>query len=487
MRAPVLLAATAALVVGCAASSPPEAGGERPSSASAAIINGAADTTHQAVVSIILQQGQAGGICSGTIVKVDPATKIGWVLTAAHCVEIPPVLVIQGDDFESPSALQYQIIDYAHDTRYQLGGSAGQLYDVAVVRIAGVDASTPTIALASSPDGVVQGTPVVAVGYGRTTLTGSGSGDTNTVRRRVALTVGQVTNAQLRYDMSARGFCQGDSGGPDLVTSGGTERVVGVHSYVEGDCDGVGASGRVAGNRTFIDAELAKAPPPASCGLCEQIASSGSNECARLTSACLSDKDCKGFYDCLGGCGGTSTCKATCLGKFPKAEGPFTAAAGCVCTRACAAECGSTLSCRGVAKCGYKFPAGDCATCTEASCCQEALDCGADGQCYLCLKGADADPACATNAARKKLATCVSTSCSRECAGTGLDTGADPPPADEATPDGTPEGTTTTTTSGCAAAPLRGPGGRAGDAALAALVLGALTWTRRRPLRSRHR
>lgn len=456
MRALVLLAASAALAVACGTRSS-ETVAERAGVAVSPIVNGVADTTHQAVVAVVLQSGSQGGLCSGTIVKVDPSTKIGWVLTAAHCVEIPPVIVLQTDDLQSPTALKYQILDYAPDPRYQLGGDAGQLYDVAVVRVAGVDATTPILPLVSSPDGVSAGTPVVAVGYGRTTLTSSGTADANTVRRKVSLGVAQVTNAQLAYDMSARGFCQGDSGGPDLVASGGVEKVAGVHSYVQGDCNGTGVSGRVAGNRSFIDAQLAKTTAPTGCGFCEAVASSGNGECARLTSACLADQGCKAFYDCLGSCGGTSSCKTACLAKFPMAEGPFMAAAGCVCARACIGECGSTLSCRGVPKCGYKFPAGECSTCTEGACCQEALDCGADGQCYSCLKSSDADPACATNAARKKLASCVASRCAQPCAGTGLDTNAEVPPADEGAPaDGAAASTTSTTTSGCSI-------GRAGD------------------------
>lgn len=447
MRAPSILAVPVLASIACSAS-PPQP--ERSSTAASAIINGAVDTTHHAVVAVSLQQGNEGGLCSGTIVKVDTQRKIGWVLTAAHCVKIPPVLVVQGDDFNDLRALHYEIVDYLADPRYDQNGSAGQPYDFAVVRIAGVDAQTPTIPLVTSSDGVAAGTRVVAVGFGRTTLASSGQQDSNSLRRSVSLTVTQTSSTELGYDMSVRGICQGDSGGPDLVNAGGVEKVAAVHSYVEGDCNGLGVSGRVAGDLAFVGGELGKALPPDGCGLCDKIAVSGNNECARLTNACLSDKDCKGFYDCFTQCGGTAACTTSCVPKFPKAEGPFTAAAGCVCTRACAAQCGGLLQCRGVPKCGYKFPAGDCTTCTEASCCQEALDCGADGPCYLCLKSGDVDPACATNAARKKLATCVAGGCATPCAGTGLDTGGD---ADAGTDPPAPPVTTTTTTSGCSAAP----------------------------------
>ena len=189
MRTSFLLAvAWIAVVVGACAVTPehrePPAEDGRIGTAASAIINGQPDTTHQAVVAIVLQSGSQGGLCSGTIVKTDPVKHIGWVLAAAHCVELPPVYVLQADDFSQVSqVLKYDVIDYNADSRY--GGMIGSPYDFAVIRIAGVDATTPTIPLASANDGLTVGTNVVSVGYGRTSLIASGAGTENTVRRRV--------------------------------------------------------------------------------------------------------------------------------------------------------------------------------------------------------------------------------------------------------------------------------------------------------------
>lgn len=467
-----------ALGLGACASSPPQGEDpERVARSSSAIINGQLDTTHDAVVAIIMQEGTQGGLCSGTMVKVDATRHIGWVATAAHCVEVPPVLVVQGADFTQPEALRYEIIDYKADDRYT--GSAGSSYDFAMIRVAGVDATTPTIPLVTSPDGLVNGTPVLSVGYGRTTLNSSGSTDENTVRRRVSKTLGQVGSTQIAYSMSTSGICQGDSGGPVLTSSGGSERVVGVHSYVQGDCNGNGVSGRVQAGLGFFDGELDKPLPPEDCGLCQLISSSGNGVCAALTKSCLSDKDCKGYYDCLQ----SGASRATCLAKFPKAEGPFNAAANCSCTRACTATCTGGLECRSVPKCGYKFPAGDCQKCTESACCDESLACASDGTCYVCLKTGDAAAECATNAARKTLATCVASKCKTECAGTGLDTGADPN-VPEGSGGGDPANgaggkSTTTTTSGCATAPSPSPGSSPVGLAFAAAALAALAGRKR--------
>lgn len=443
-----------------------------------AIINGQADTTHQAVVAIVLQEGDQGGLCSGTIVKVDAASHVGWVATAAHCVTIPPVFVLQGDDFSTPTGvLRYDILDYEAHPSYN--GQTSSPYDFAMIRILGVDASTPVIPLVSSPDGLAVGTPVVSVGYGRTSLTAGAAGDQNSIRRRVSKSLGEVTSQRVAYDMRNSGICQGDSGGPVLVGSGSSERVAAIHSYVQGDCNGVGVSGRATFVASFYGGELAKAAPPNDCETCGKIAGSGKGTCAAATAACLSDKECGGYYECLS----SGKTKAACLVKFPKAEGPFLAAANCTCTQACTSQCKSSYECINTPKCGYKLPAGDCATCTEASCCDQALACASDGACYVCLKGNDASSDCATNPARKKLATCAATKCATECAGSSVTTGAEPPA------EGTPEasggpaggGTKTTTTSGCSFTPSRARhDAPAFAAALSLLVALAATRLRRR-------
>ncbi len=460
--------------------------------AASAIINGQVDTTHNAVVGIAVGDS---GLCSGTIVKVDAATKIGWVLTAAHCVVVAPLIVIQASDLNDPNAVTYNVIDYTQDTRYLQPActtvndcpgtqgwqceptthhcsNAGQPYDFAVVRIAGADATTPVIPISGSPDGVTAGTAVTMVGYGRTTLNSSGVMDMNTQRHSFDASVGQVTTTLLRYDQSAGGTCQGDSGGPD-ITSGG--KVVGVHSFIEGDCNQVSDSGRLTDDLAYINGELGKAAPPMDCALCTSIANSGNQQCAVLSRACITDPDCGAFYKCFQGCNQTSACKTMCLTKYPKAEGPLNAASSCSCNRACVSECSGGLACYGVPKCGYKFPAGACATCTDGACCQEALDCGADGTCYLCLKNGDKDPACVTNAKRQALATCVAKSCNNECANTGLTNGADAGDdggtGDDQSSSGA-GGATAATTSGCSTSP-RGASPSFFALALAALGLAA--------------
>ena len=489
MRASLLLAAVTTapllgLVLGaCSSGGQADAprggsGSENIAQTSSAVINGQVDTTHEAVVAIVLQSGSQGGLCSGTIVKVDAVAHIGWVALAAHCVDLPPVFVLQGDDFsQSSGLLRYDVIDYKADPRYS--GDVGGPYDFAMLRIAGVDGTTPTIPLASASDGLAVGTDVVSVGYGRTTLIASGTGTENTVRRRVAKKLGQVGQT-IAYDMASSGICQGDSGGPVLVGSGSSEKVVGIHSYVQGDCNGIGVSGRISFGLSFFQGELAKALPKDDCDLCGKVANSGNGICAAATQSCLADKQCGGYYECLS----SGASKASCLTKFPKAEGPFNAAANCQCTKACTTQCKGTFECVNTPKCGYKLPAGACTTCTEGACCDAALACASDGTCYVCLKTNDAAPECATNAARKAMATCVASKCKAECAGSGLDTGAEPavdPAGDTDAGAGAAGPTTTTTTSGCSVVDRthRAHGSTSACALMA--IAGLLALRRRRP------
>lgn len=472
------------LLVACSSTEIKPISGEHPKQGSEAIINGTADTTHQAVVFLYGQNAQTGAACSGTIVKSDPASKVAWVLTAAHCVDnIPPSLVIQGNDYSSPSSIEYSVIDYAADPAYdpQNAGSTG---DFAVVRIAGADATTPVIPMATAPDGCAVGETVVSVGYGKTTT--DPSAPDNTLRHKVTKQLGQVSSSLLTYDISTSGICSGDSGGPVLANVGGTEKVVGVHSYVTGNCDDTGNSDRVTSGATFIAQQLAKAAPADDCNFCQSTSFSGNQPCAQKQRECFADDQCKGYYDCATACNGNATCVAGCAKKYPLGEGPFDAVADCSCT-SCANECG--VACAGIPKCGYAYPKGTCKTCLESSCCSEISACAVDGQCFACLKNGDSDAACATNQLRQALSTCQASSCNDVCAGVSSSGGGGTDTSDAGDDDagGDPGATAgggrrTTTTNGCSVSSVpAGDRDRDGGGAVLGLLaaLGAVLSARR--------
>lgn len=475
-------------LVACSSARNGESSVETVERTSSPIINGQLDTSHDAVVAILTQSSQdQGGGCTGTIVKVDGARHIGWVATAAHCVDLQGldprnVYVVQGEDYSKNTSILYRTIDFAIHPGWNPNG--GFDYDFAVIRIAGVDANTPVIPLASSPDGLTTGKQVTSVGYGKTDPSPS-SMDANSLRYAITKTIpsGGLSSSLITYSNTSGGICQGDSGGPVLYGAAGSEKVVGIHSFVSGGCGSgsQGSSGRVIAGLSFFNQQLGAALPKEDCDLCEMIANSGTQECAEITQRCYGDPECQGFFECMQEQGATRT---ACTQKFPKIEGMVAAVAACTCTRACADTCGVALSCKLTPKCGYKLPAGSCTTCTEGSCCAETFDCTADGDCYLCLKNGDKDPSCATNTLRKKLATCVATSCKADCEGSGLDNGAEPVSEEEgagAGEEGAAGGkTTTTTTEGCAVTKAMGRGATGGELALGLLAMTLLAGRRRR-------
>jgi Trypsin len=116
------------------------------------ILNGTLDLTHDAVVYILGD----GGACTGTMVKVDATKKVGWVLTAAHCINTganQPTLVIQGNDVGAlPNQLRrYTVLDAAAHPSYNPNTLT---HDLGMVRVYGVDAQTPVIPVATASDGL---------------------------------------------------------------------------------------------------------------------------------------------------------------------------------------------------------------------------------------------------------------------------------------------------------------------------------------------
>lgn len=458
-------------VLGWACSTGPStpAGTETLGRSEGAIMNGVADTAHPAVVALLLGKDASEGACTGTIIKKDVERHLGWVATAAHCVDTGVALVLQTQDYFSSDFIQYSVIDFEADPRYS---NAAQGHDFAIVRIGGVDESTPVIPLAADPDDLAIGMPVTSVGFG---MTESGF---NTTRRTVDKVLDSVTPELLGYEQKLSGICFGDSGGPVIAGSGASARVVGIHSFgTSGECVGKGFSARVTSGLDFYEAQLKKVPEP-SCAVCEKIANGGTSECARLTASCLDHDDCRGYYECIGD---GKKSPAECFSEFPMAEGPFTAAKSCVCSQACVDACAGEPSCAAVGRCGYKLDEADaCTTCIESSCCEETRNCTVDGQCHLCLTKDDSYGSCKRNAARKALATCATDKCATECAGSTLQTIGQTPPPEE--PDA---GSTAPAApaSGCSVASNIAPSGPTSWRllAIAGLALGALVYRRRRP------
>lgn len=464
------------------------------------IINGQLDGAHDAVVAILMTDGNTGGACTGTIVKVDAANHIGFVLTAAHCAAttLPPVMIMRGPDYDSPQAIRYSVIDYKAHPNYQASNS-GSPYDFGVIRIAGVDASTPTMpVMTQANDSLKNGSTVVSVGYGQTD-TSTTNPNPNSKRYNFTASLNDVQSQIVGYSLARGGICHGDSGGPLLVTIGGQETIAGVHSYVSGNCgSGEGYSGRISIiTSSWLATQLALAPPADSCKYCTAQAESGAGVCAQKQTACMNDASCKTLYDCLTKCQ-DATCQNTCMKATPTGEGPLFAVSACPCTTACTSQCAGDTSCQNIPQCGVSV-SGQCGKCLDTGCCAEALACSENGVCYYCTKSNNAT-GCDQSALYQAYESCKKAKCTVDCGvsggggssgGSGGSTspggsggaspgsGAGGTPGDTSGTDGTDAGegaapgdspaTTTTTTSGCSTSNARARLGTGGLGVLGAL------------------
>ncbi len=309
-----------------ACSSSPESS-ESVGKSSEGIVSGQPDTTHQAVVSIYGEQGNSAMLCSGTIVAVDASRQMGYVLTAAHCLAFPPKYVYVGDDFRAHATARLGVVDYQAHPSY--AGEVTSSYDFALVRVTGVDATTPVMPfLRPEQDKLAADSVVTCVGFGRTTE--PPASNENTQRQSIDRTLDSVTTTKLSYSLATGGICNGDSGGPALVNIDGTAYVAGVHSYVTGNCDGTGVSGRISAAADWVSQVVAQPPPGPQCG----YPWSGGG-CALCTDASCCDE--------LAACAADGTCR-TCLDQNDAPEACATndkrlALARCR-EQSCSATCG---------------------------------------------------------------------------------------------------------------------------------------------------
>ncbi len=335
------------------------------------IINGELDTTHQAVVAVLASTAA----CSGTIIEKNGGNL--FVLTAGHCVtEMTPQWVVQGNDYNSGSAIVYNIADFEAHPSYT-GGD----YDFAMIRAVGAGSGTPVIpAMTPSQDNLASGTQVTHVGYG---LTSYPNGDTSQ-RHYIDGPLAGLDSITIWYNQGSGGPCSGDSGGPQL--SRGTTTVAGVTSYGDTQCASYGVSGRVSAvYNSFIRPYIDGTPITMTCDECFSAATSGQGACMDEVNACYNDSDCYNMLVCFSNCSsGDQACYQTCADQHPSGLEIYYTIYDCVCETGCVDECADDPMCQTTLK-----PLGDdCADgsecdstlCVDGVCCES--DCS--GQCQAC-------------------------------------------------------------------------------------------------------
>jgi len=203
-----------------------------------AITDGSLDPGDPAVVRI------EGGLspCTGTLI----AARV--VLTAAHCVELPPTAVFFGADSMSVGDRINVIAEQAHPAfdAIQIDN------DVALVLLERPSAvePEPVARMGAAPMGAWVGMEVRLVGFG---LTAAGAAHDGKKRTGTAL-VTAAGDTDLRCAPDPSLPCRGDSGGPVLAGS----RVIGVVSSGDSACADHARAMRVdAYADSFIEPQIA--------------------------------------------------------------------------------------------------------------------------------------------------------------------------------------------------------------------------------------
>ncbi len=325
------LCPTIVLPIACAVEPPPGESEEQVAQRDDEIIGGTVDTTTDAVV--FLFDNNQGAACSGTIIAKNGST--AWVLTAGHCNGMD--YVIQADDSDdcfgqgnSGCQAVYDVVD--DDPHPNWNGNAGNGYDFRVLRISGA-ANAPVIPIATNPDGLANGSPIVAVGYGITP-------SQNSLRRRVTESVdGFQANPPLVYadQTDGTGSCSGDSGGPILFNN----TVVGVTSFGDQNCTEYGAYGRVQSVASWIGGITGQAVEE-TCDDCFLSSIQSNGACGSQANACTSNQDCLDLLDCFDACS-TNACYQTCINQHPTGWGLYEAIVDCYCA-ACSGPCADECS-----------------------------------------------------------------------------------------------------------------------------------------------
>ena len=172
-------------------------------------------------------------------------------LTAAHCTygfenDLAPLRVrfdasIPPDEPEAGVAIEA--------LRTHPDYSTNPSSDIAVIVLA-ADPGIPPVPWSSIPlDANVIGEPLTLVGLGDTVLDDVGAPR----RRRVEVSLDELTTTHLRWDGVAGGSCHGDSGGAAFADLGAGPVLLGVLSEGDPSCEGWGSATRSDVFASFID------------------------------------------------------------------------------------------------------------------------------------------------------------------------------------------------------------------------------------------
>jgi V8-like Glu-specific endopeptidase len=250
---------------------------------SSEIVGGTMDNADPAVVALtVAYHGTYAQYCTGTL--VGPKT----VVTAAHCIDAygpANYFVNFGTYAVQPTQTMAVAQQFAHP---QYDENVGDSHDFGVLQLANPVLNVTPIEM--NPDPFTQadvGRAIRHVGYGDTNGAGAGNG----TKREVLYTLRQVSLALLESGAQGKQTCHGDSGGPGLMVMPGSplEKLVGVVSFGDQNCNQYGQDGRVDVDLPWIKQTMApwEAPTCGTDGKCVPGCTPVDQDCA-----CLADGVC---------------------------------------------------------------------------------------------------------------------------------------------------------------------------------------------------